>query len=129
MLVRLALSDQNFSNIEKGLILSIGKVHSVKEDELNQIIQEELEKENVPKLEFQALTFEERFEFIYNIIQLMKIDNEVYLSEIRYCEEMAQKLGFDKKVVKRLSARIYSDPSITSDREQMKKEARKYLKV
>ena len=129
MLVRLALSDQNFSNVERGLILSIGKAHSVKEDDLNRIIEEELDKENVPQLEFSALTFDERFEFIYNIIQLMKIDNEVYLSEIRYCEEMADKLGFDKKVVKKLSARIYSDPSITSDREKMKKEARKYLKV
>ncbi len=129
MLVRLALSDQNFSNVERGLILSIGKAHSVKEEELNRIIEEELSKEAVPNIEFQALTFDERFEYLYDIIQLMKIDNEVYLSEIRYCQEMAQKLGFDKKVVKKLSARIYGDPAITSDRELLKKEARKYLKV
>ena len=127
MLVRLALSDQNFSSIEKGLILSIGKAHSVKEEELNQIIEEELNKDKVPVIHFQALTFDERFEYIYDIIQLMKIDNEVYLSEIKYCQEMAEKLGFDKKVVKKLSARIYGDPSITSDREKLKKEARKYL--
>ncbi|MEM9324508.1 MAG: TerB family tellurite resistance protein [Bacteroidota bacterium] len=128
MLVRMALSDQNFSSIERGLILSIGKAHSVKEEELNQIIEEELNKEQIPNIEFQALTFDEKFEYIYDIIQLMKIDNEVYLSEIKYCEEMAEKLGFEKKVVKKLSARIYSDPAITSDREQMKKVARKHLR-
>ena len=128
MLVRLALSDQNFSNVERGLIMSIGKAHSVKEDDVNKIIAEELDKESVPNIEFQALTFDEKFAYIYDIIQLMKIDNEVYLSEIRYCEEMADKLGFQKKVVKKLSARIYGDPAITSDREQMKKEAKKYLK-
>ena len=57
----------------------------------------------------------------------MKIDNEVFLSEIKYCEDMAEKLGFKKKVVKTMSARIFSDPAITANRELLKKEAKKLL--
>ncbi len=126
MLVRVALSDQNFTAIEKGLIFSIGKAHRVREEEIQSVIDEELSQKG-GNLEFQALSFEEKFGYIYDIIQLMKIDNEVYLSEIRYCEQMAEKLGFNKKVVKKISSRIYGDPSITSNRDALMKEAKKYL--
>lgn len=129
MLVRLALSDQSFSNIEKGLITSIGKAHRVSEEEIQALIDEELNEKNQVNIEFNALSFEEKFEYIYDIIQLMKIDNEIYLSEIKYCEDMADRLGFQKKVVKKLSARIYSDPSITANRDMLMKEAKKFLKA
>ena len=55
----------------------------------------------------------------------MKIDNKVFLSEIKYCEGMAEKLGFKKQVVKNMSSRIFSDPSITSNREKLKNEVKK----
>lgn len=128
MLVRLALSDKKFSDIEKGLIITIGKAHRLPEDEINSIIDEELSKNPELNIHFDALAFDDKFEYLYDIIQLMKIDNQVYLSEIRYCEEMAESLGFDKKVVKKLSSRIYGDPSITANRDALKKLAQKFLK-
>ena len=128
MLVRLALSDQKFSDIEKGLILGIGKAHRLPEEEILSLIKEELSKKNTHNIEFSALSFDDKFEYLYDIIQLMKIDNEVFLSEIRYCEQMSENLGFDKKVVKKLSARIYGDPSITADRHNLKMLAQKFLK-
>ena len=57
----------------------------------------------------------------------MKIDGQVFKSEIVFCEEIAEKLGYKKKVVGELSSRIYSDPSITANREDLKKMALKYL--
>ena len=56
----------------------------------------------------------------------MKIDSQVYLSEIKYCEELAEKLGFKRKVISELSSRIYSDPSITADVNSLKKAMGKY---
>lgn len=128
MLVRLALSDQKFSDIEKGLIVGIGKAHRLSEEEIQSLINEELSQKNTHHIEFNALSFDEKFEYLYDIIQLMKIDNEVFLSEIRFCEQMSEKLGFEKKVVKKLSTRIYGDPSITSDRHNLKMLAQKFLK-
>ncbi len=126
MLVRLAMSDKKFSPIEKGLIMSIGKAHRMKEEDLEKLVDEEL-KSDKTHLEFQALSFEEKFGYLYDIIQLMKIDNEVYLSEIRFCEEMAEKIGFNKKVVKKLSSRIYGDPKVSANRDLLMNEARKFL--
>lgn len=73
-----------------------------------------------------SLSEDQRFEYLYNIIQLMKIDGKVYKSEIVFCQEIAQKLGYKKKSVAELSKSIYSDPSITSDREELKRRLRKY---
>jgi len=127
MLIRLGLSDQDFSSIERSLIMSIGKAHRLKEEEIQEIVDEELNQKSEKNIEFHALSFEEKFEYLYDIIQLMKIDNEVYLSEIKFCEQMAEKLGFNKKVVKKISSRIYGDPSITSDRSSLMREAKKFL--
>ena len=56
----------------------------------------------------------------------MKIDGQVFKSEIVFCEEIADKLGYKKKVVAELSKNIYSDPSITADREMLVDKASKY---
>ena len=62
------------------------------------------------------------------VVQMMKIDGQVYKSEIEFCKDLAGKLGFKKSVIGELSSRIYSDPTITADRDVLKKLAMKYLK-
>jgi hypothetical protein len=52
----------------------------------------------------------------------------VFLSEIKYSQKMAEKLGFKKTVIAELSSQIYSDPSITADKETLKEKAMKFLK-
>ncbi|MFH6983800.1 TerB family tellurite resistance protein [Marinoscillum luteum] len=125
-LIQLAVSDQNFNEEEKQLIYSIGKANKVEESEIDALIHENISRKGEVDISFSALSFEEKFQFLYNIIQLMKIDSKVFLSEIKYCEDLAQRLGFDKKVVKKLSSQIYSNPSITGNRDKLIKEARKF---
>lgn len=125
MLIELALADNEFAGPEKGLIYMIGKANGVKEVEIDDLVDRHLKKEPMP-IVFTALSEDERFEFLYNIIQLMKIDNEVFLSEIRYCEKMADKLGYQKVVVREMSSKVYADPSITADRNSLKDLVKKY---
>ena len=125
MLIQLALADNELADPEKGMIYMIGKANGVKEKEIDELVQRHLNKEPVP-IVFTALSEDQRFEFLYNIIQLMKIDNEVFLSEIRYCESMADKLGFQKAVVREISSKVYSDPKITSDRDALKDIVKRY---
>jgi len=127
-LVRLAMVDKNFDRIEEMYIMSIGKAKGVPEEDIRQLMNEELrEKEKLEAADFMALSFDGKFEYLYNIVQLMKIDERVYLSEIRFCERAAEKLGFEKKVIKKMSSFIYSDPSITVDREKLKEKVRKFI--
>jgi hypothetical protein len=58
----------------------------------------------------------------------MKSDGQVFKSEIHFCEQVAERLGYKKAVVAELSSRIYSDPSITADRKMLVERAHKFLK-
>lgn len=120
-LIQLAKIDGEFAGEEKLLIMMIGKANGVKEEEIMELVKNP---EPLPSLS--TLSEDDRFEYLYNIVQLMKIDSQVYLSEIKYCEELAEKLGFKKSVISTLASRIFSDPSITSNREALKMAVKKF---
>lgn len=120
-LIQLAKIDGEFAGEEKSLIMMIGKANGLDEKGIMDLVQNP---EPLPSLS--TMTDDDRFEYLYNIVQLMKIDSQVYLSEIKYCEELAEKLGYKKAVISKLSSKVFSDPSITSNREALKREVKKY---
>ena len=121
VLVQLANIDDDFAGEEKDLIYMIGKANGVSEEEINAMVENP---EPIPPLS--TLTEDDRFEYLYHLVQLMKIDSQVYLSEIKFCEELAEKLGFKRNVIAELSARVYSDPTITSDVASLKRAVKKH---
>ncbi len=126
-LIQLSIIDRDFGQPEKSYVYTIGKANRVPEKEIDELVEELLNSKENADVNFDGLLSEERFDYLYDVIQLMKIDGEVFLTEIKYCEEVAEKLGYDKKVVKKMSSRIYGDPSITGNREAIMKDANKYL--
>jgi uncharacterized membrane protein YebE (DUF533 family) len=121
-LVQLAAIDGHMDKSEKEHIYMLGKANNVSKEEID-----ELTKEPIDILpEVGTMTEDEKFNLLYDIVQLMKIDSQVYLSEIKFCEDLAEKLGFKKKVISALSSRIYSDPAITANIESLKKAVAKY---
>ena len=121
ILIQLATVDGKLATKERKLIEHIAKVNNVNEDEINQLLNKP-----EPITDLGHLSEDERFEYLYMVIQVMKIDGQVFKSEIVFCEEIAEKLGYKKKVVAELSKNIYSDPSITADREMLRNTALKF---
>jgi hypothetical protein len=121
VLVQLANIDGDFAGEEKDLIYMIAKANGIKEEEIDHMVENP---EPLPPLS--TLTDDDKFEYLFHLVQLMKIDSQVYLSEIKYCEELAEKLGFKKKVISELSSRVYSDPAIASNVEALKREVKKH---
>lgn len=107
---------------ESRLIHSIGQANGLESAEI-----EEMLKNPQPIESLEALSEEDKFEYLYNVVQLMKADGQVFKSEIEFCEGIAENLGYKKGVIAELSSRIYSDPSITADRDSLKKKVQKYL--
>lgn len=124
VLINLAASDKKVADRETKLIQLIAKANNIEPDEVDTML-------NNPKPigDINSLTNDEKFEHLYFLIQLMKMDGQVFRSEIVFCEQMAEKLGFKKGVVAEVSQHVYSDPSITADREMVKQKATKYLKT
>ncbi len=120
-LIQLASIDGNFDGAERQHIYMLGQANNISKEEVDKLIEQPIDLPDVG-----TMTEEEKFDLLYNIVQLMKIDSQVYLSEIKYCEDLAEKLGFKKKVISTLSSRIYSDPSITANVESLKKAVKKY---
>lgn len=120
-LIQLAKIDGEFAGDEKNMIMMIGKANGLSEKDIMALVETP---EPLPPLS--TMTDDDRFEYLYNIVQLMKIDSQVYLSEIKYCEELAEKLGYKRNVIAKLSSKVFSDPTITSNREALKREVKKF---
>ncbi len=123
VLINLATSDKHVADRESKLIHLIGQANGISKDEINQML-----KNPKPIHDSSSLTSDEKFEHLYYLIQLMKMDGQVFRSEIVFCEQIAEKLGYKRGVVGEVSQHVYSDPSITADRDMIKKKAEKFLK-
>lgn len=122
ILINLAASDNKIEERESKLIHMVAKANGISKEEVADMI-----KSPQPIGTISALTSDEKFEHLYYLIQMMKMDGQVFKSEITFCEQIAEKMGYKKGVVGELSQHIYSDPSITSDREMLRKKAEKFI--
>jgi len=123
VLINLAASDRTIGEKEAKVIQMIAKANGVSAAEVDEMM-----KLPKPVGDLSAFSEEQRFENLYHLIQLMKSDGQVFRSEIHFCEQMAEKLGYKKGVVAELSGRIFSDPSITVDRKDLYNRAHKFSK-
>ena len=123
VLINLAASDSTVAEKEAKVIHIIAKANGIPKDEVDEML-----KKPKPIGNLDTLTEDQKFENLYHLIQLMKSDGQVFRSEIHFCEQVAEKLGYKKGVVAELSSRIYSDPSITADLKLLMDKAHKFLK-
>lgn len=123
VLINLAASDNSVAEKEAKTIHTIAKANGVSKEEVDAML-----KKPQPIGDLSSLTEDQKFENLYHLIQLMKSDGQVFKSEIHFCEQIADKLGYKKGVVAELSSRIYSDPTITADRKLLMERAHKFLK-
>lgn len=123
VLINLAASDSSVGEKEAKVIHMIGKANGLTKEDIDAMM-----KKPQPIGDLSAFSEEQKFENLYHLIQLMKSDGQVFKSEVHFCEEIAEKLGYKKAVVGELSSRIYSDPTITADRKMLIERAHKFLK-
>ena len=123
VLINLAASDRTVGDKEAKVIHIIGKANGLTKEEVDTML-----KKPQPIGDLSSLTEDQKFENLYHLIQLMKSDGQVFKSEIHFCEQMAEKLGYKKAVVGELASKIYSDPTITSDRKALVERAHKFIK-
>ncbi len=123
ILINLAASDKLIDDREAKTIHMIGKAGGISKEEIDEMMKR-------PKTigDLSTLTEDQKFENLYQLIQLMKSDGQVFKSEIAFCEGVAEKLGYKKEVISEIAAKVYSDPSITSDRRSLMARAHKFLK-
>ncbi|MGL1885558.1 MAG: TerB family tellurite resistance protein [Reichenbachiella sp.] len=122
VLVHLSKADNFIAEPEAKLIHYIGKLNGMTEDDIENIIDNP---SAIPDL--LGLDPDTKFDYLFNIVQLMKVDGKVFQSEIDFCEKIALKLGYKPGVIADLSAYIYSDPNINTSRPFLRSIADEHL--
>lgn len=126
LLIQLSLVDGNISQKEQDMIYGIGRSNGMEDAEVEKILHQHLRNSRHELPDMTHLTEDDKILYLYNIIRLMKADKEVYLTEIRFCENIADKLGFRKKVVGELSSKVFSDGTVNADIEFLREVVSKY---
>ncbi|MBV6644660.1 MAG: TerB family tellurite resistance protein [Cyclobacteriaceae bacterium] len=122
LLVHLSKADNFVAEQESELIHKIGERSGLSKDEIENIIDNPK-----PLTNLKSLPPDEKFSYLFNIIQLMKVDGKIYQKEIEFCEKVAMKLGYKPGVIADLSAYIYSDPAINTSRKYLRSIADQHL--
>jgi len=122
LLVQLSKVDNFMAAPESKMIHYLGKLNGLSEDQVENIIDNPKPIGNLVDL-----NSDDKFDYLFNVVQLMKVDGKVFQSEIDFCEKTALLLGYKPAVIADLSAYIYSDPAMTSDRGLLKSIADKNL--
>jgi hypothetical protein len=123
LLVNLAQADGKIAEREKNYIVNIGRANGLFPDQITPLLKKEHEV-IVPD----NLTPDEKFECIYTLVQLMKIDERMYQEEIRYCSSIAVKLGYDQEVLFELMLHVKSTTQKPQEITELKKLTSKFLK-
>lgn len=115
ILIELANRDGEIDESELRLIHHIGQAHNHTEDEINELIK------NTPTIDYDKLTNDERFEMLYDLVRLMKVDGKIFDEEILYCLDVARKLGYPMEAVMELYGLVHANLKLTSEIRILKK--------
>ncbi|MDX1629973.1 MAG: hypothetical protein R3345_14795 [Fulvivirga sp.] len=101
LLIQLAEADKHFSSIERERIFEIAKIKNFPVESVKELI-----KNPEPIESFGALSENQKFEYIFSCVDLMLIDQRIFENEVRFCKQIAVKLGFNPDVVDYLKNEI-----------------------
>ena len=121
-LTLLSKSDEEMDESEVNLIFRIGRANRLDDEEIQGIIDNP---GNLGPLD--DLTPDEKFEFLFSIIQLMKADDEIFNAEVDYCNQIAVKLGYGMGAVMEMYPHVHKNLVIKKDKDMLRKRVNEYL--
>jgi len=123
LLISLAQIDGTVAPRERNYIINIGRANNFYPDQVvplfdqrhNLIIPEDLNPD-------------QKFDYLFSLIQLMKIDERMYREEIMFCSKIAATLGYDQQVMFELLLHVKAVAMTEEEMAELKKLVQKYLK-
>lgn len=123
ILINLARIDEEVAEKERAYICTIGEANGISQSVITPLFNQDHEVV-VPA----QLTEEEKFQYIFSLVQLMKIDERLYKNEIQYCAKITTKLGYSQDALFDLILHVNASTDGTSSEvEELKKLIAKHL--
>ncbi len=122
LLINLARIDGEVAEKEMKYITNIGLANGIPIGEITPLFNQDHDL-IIPS----NLNKDERFSYIFSLVQLMKIDERLYKEEIHYCAKVAAKLGYDQSVMFDMMLHVRAVME-ANELDALKKLTAKYLK-
>jgi hypothetical protein len=123
LLINLAQVDGTVADRERNYIINIGRANGIYPDQVVPLFDQKHEM-IVPG----DLSADQKFSYIFSLVQLMKIDERMYKEEIIYCSQVATKLGYDHQVMYDLMLHVKASLMGEKEMEALRKLTEKHLK-
>ncbi|GAB4250778.1 MAG: hypothetical protein Tsb0034_29920 [Ekhidna sp.] len=118
ILIELANRDGEIDEREHRLIHQIGEAHGLSIGEIEDLISAP------PRIDYSKLTEDERFEMLYDLVRLMKVDGKIFDEEILYCLDVAKRLHYPLEAVMELYGLVHANLKLTSEINKLKRKYR-----
>jgi hypothetical protein len=122
LLINLARIDGSVADREKNYIINIGRANGLYPDELTPLFDQPHD-----NVSLKDLPVDQKFNFIFSLVQLMKIDERMYKEEIQFCSGIATRLGYDKQVMFDLMLNVKAGKMTDLEIDSLRKLTEKYL--
>lgn len=122
LLVNLARIDGEMASRERAFIINIGKAHGFPESSVETLFYSSHE-----TILAKELTQNQKFDYIFNLVQLMKMDERLYEEEIKFCANTATKLGYKPEVMFELMLKVKSTEMTREEKAALQKLTTQYL--
>lgn len=123
LLINLAKVDGQVADKEKNFLINIGRANGIYPDEIYPLFTQ-----NHDILVPSDMTDDQKFDLIFSLIQLMKLDERMYREEIAFCGQVASKLGYNKQVMFELLSHVKAAGMDAGEVESLKSLTQNFLK-
>ena len=122
LLISLAQIDGSVAPRERNYIINIGRANNFYPDQVVPLFDQ---RHNliIP----QDLTDDQKFDYLFSLVQLMKIDERMYKEEILFCSKIAANLGYDQQVMFELLLHVKANAMTEQEMSELKNLVQKYL--
>ena len=121
-LLHLASSDGQISGSEMALIYKIAMAKGLSMFDVEKLTSNPGEYQDLDEL-----SVDEKYEYIYTIILMIKMDGRLDDRELEACTHYAVAMGYDQKVIAHLLEIVESDFDLNENKEELKSEIQKFL--
>jgi len=122
LLINLAKVDGQVADKEKNYLINIGRANGIYPDEIYPLFTQ-----NHEVLVPENMSDDQKFDLIFSLIQLMKLDERMYREEIAFCGQVATKLGYNKQVMFELLAQVKAAGMNSTEMASLKELTQKFL--
>lgn len=123
LLINLARIDGRVAEREKNYIRNIGTANGISPESVDELF----EKRHALVIP-ENLSDSQKFDYIFSLVQLMKIDERIYREEMLFCSKIAANLGFSQEVMFDLLLHVKSMEMDHQDVHELREATMKYLR-